>query len=95
MPITIKIKLLNDDYNMTEHEIKFLIMDALYEFQMSRTPAEAYVNKRYPDNEDYAWLNRTKKVKEVERRCKIAEQIRNGHVELELTGFDAQEELPF
>lgn len=65
---------------VTERELCILLMDALYEFQhrgpVQRINARQYVNHRYPDTPAYSWLNREEKIKQVERRCSIAEQLR-------------------
>ena len=58
-------------------ELHDLLCDALAEFRHVRTPAHEYVDRRYPDIEEYRWLNREKKVVEVSRRCALAEKLRN------------------
>lgn len=66
--------------DMNEHEIRFILMDALAEFQSNRVgkhgSARNYVANRYskdvyPEGERFE-----QKVKQVERRCIIAEQLR-------------------
>ncbi len=68
----------------TEKQIRHILMDALAEFvSHRRTPtAEAYVNKRYPDTPNYAWLNRSAKIGEVIARCEIAECLHNAEIEV-------------
>jgi hypothetical protein len=63
---------------------RYILMDALAEFQTARGPnAEAYVNKRYPDTPEYAWLDRADKITQVERRRQIAEILRCTFEEVE------------
>lgn len=66
--------------DMNEREIQFLLMDALYEFIANRIQkhgnarnyvANRYSREVYPEGERFE-----AKVKEVERRCIIAEQLR-------------------
>jgi len=49
---------------------------ALGEFRSARTPARLYVDKRYPDTDDYSWLDRGKKIIEVKLRTRIAGEIK-------------------
>ncbi len=62
----------------SDAEIHSVLMDALFEFVSHRggTNAETYVNKRYPDTADYAWLDRKAKIEEVQRRTDIAMALR-------------------
>lgn len=53
-----------DDWkDITEHELKFLLCDALYEFQKARS--QGYVQKRYPW---YTPEQKDVKVMQTERR---------------------------
>jgi hypothetical protein len=62
----------------SEKEIRHTLMDALAEFQSNRGPTSAeYVDRRYAKTRDYAWLNREEKVRQVDRRKHIAEEMRN------------------
>ena len=65
--------------DMNEHEIRFILMDALYDFQSNRVgkhgSARNYVANRY-SKEVYDGERFEEKVKQVERRCIIAEQLR-------------------
>jgi hypothetical protein len=58
-----------------------IMCDALAEFANTRTPAKRYVDTRYPDDERYAWLDRTKKIAEVELRTRIAQDLRHAAAE--------------
>lgn len=64
---------------LTEQEcddLQLLLCDALGEFATRRYPAEQYVEERYPSsNEGYAWLNRPKKVTQVQRRIALAQKL--------------------
>lgn len=63
---------IENNANATEGEIRYTIMDALAEFQSHR-PSEAYVHGRYP------WMSnqeKEEKVKQVERRKRVAEELR-------------------
>lgn len=70
---------------MCEHHLRILFADALGEFVSRRKNAEAYVNKRYPDTPDYAWLNRTKKIGEVCARVQVAESLHDSVLSLNVT----------
>lgn len=70
MKVTIEF---NDELNISEKELRHLMADAFYEFvSHRRLSAEEYVNKRYPDTEDYSWLDRKAKIAQVNRRILIA-----------------------
>jgi hypothetical protein len=57
-----------------EKVIRYLLMDALYEFQANRGPSpERYVNTRYPDNHVYKGDARRDKINEVANRIKMAD----------------------
>lgn len=77
MKLTIEFEI---DEKVDVRTVQYLIMDALGEFVSHRSPATEYVNKRYPDTPDYAWLNREDKVAEVIRRCRIADIMHNGEI---------------
>jgi len=56
-----------------------ILLDALAEFVNHRGPTpETYVNTRYPDTPDYAWLNRPKKIAQVKARCDVAQALHQG-----------------
>ena len=80
---------LDDDYDFeikaTEHEIRYILMDALAEFQSHRGPTpEAYVNRRYPDSQVYAGKKqREEKIQQVAHRIRLAERLHRGVFRLE------------
>lgn len=57
--------------------IRYLLCDALAEFQICRKAAEVYVNERYPDEEVYSGEERVKKIQQVASRVRLAERLRN------------------
>lgn len=61
---------LDEDLSQEEKDhLRGVMCDALYEFHAHRGPSpEEYVNKRYPDDQRYAWLDREKKVRETSER---------------------------
>jgi hypothetical protein len=62
----------------SEQEVKYTLMDALAEFQSARHHnGESYVNKRYPDESVYRGERRVAKIRQVNRRILLAEQMRN------------------
>lgn len=69
---------------MSEHEVENLIRDALGEFVAHRGPTAAqYIQRRYPIEEGYEWLDREEKLMEVVRRCMIAKLLRCGHIKID------------
>lgn len=81
MKVTIKIE---NPENLSEKQIRHLIMDALAEFQSARLyNAQEYVNRRYPNTPDYAWLDREAKIEITKKRLITAELLRN-NVEVSL-----------
>jgi hypothetical protein len=67
--------------DVTDHQIRYILMDALAEFVSHRGPTPAaYVERRYADNPD---LNTIAKVAEVRNRCRIAEVLRFGDPTIE------------
>lgn len=61
----------------SEQEIIYTLMDALAEFQSARHHnGESYVNKRYPDDTVYSGERRQEKIRQVNRRIHLAEQMR-------------------
>ncbi len=78
MRITIDIPELDTS---SEKEVRYILMDSLYEFVSHRGPTtEEYVNRRYPNTPEYAWLNRAEKIKQVNRRIILAQQIHAGNI---------------
>lgn len=64
------------DIEASEHIIRYILMDALAEFQSNRGPTSRdYVDERYPDVPDYAWLDRKKKVQQVDQRKMLADRL--------------------
>jgi hypothetical protein len=68
----------------TEHELRWLLMDALAEYKAHRAEgdAEAYVEKRYAEM-DGTW--RLMKIEKVKRMFKLASAIKNGIVSIAIT----------
>lgn len=65
----------------SEHEVKLILMDALYEFVSHRGPtAEAYVEKRYANMWDEF---RKDKVKQVNKRINVCGEMHN-HMKVDL-----------
>jgi len=64
--------------------LRYLISDALAEFASHREPAKEYVDKRYPNVEGYAWLDRDKKVQQVYGRTKLARSLHNAALGVEV-----------
>lgn len=58
-----------------------LLRDALGEFVSRRQPAKEYVAKRYASQGDRFT---TYKVREVEKRCELAEILKRGFVTIEI-----------
>lgn len=64
--------------NCSPQEIRYTLMDALAEFQSARHHnGESYVNKRYPDESVYKGERRIDKIRQVNRRIHLAEEMRN------------------
>jgi hypothetical protein len=79
-----KIILTVDD-GLTEEEIKdltFLLSDALHDFAALRTPAIAYVRKRYPDQK--LNFDGEGKIMQVERRTWLAQKLHNAALAFEI-----------
>lgn len=73
MATTITLTLTDNLTPEQQHELKGILHDAFAEFAGHRGPTpEAYVAKRYPDNEGYKWLDREKKIEQVRRRIYTA-----------------------
>jgi hypothetical protein len=71
--------------SLDEEEIKdltFLLSDALHDFRTLRTPAIAYVRKRYPDQP--LSLEGEGKVMQVERRTWLAQKLHNAALAFEI-----------
>ncbi len=64
-----------------QHKLRNLLCDAFSEFATRRSPAEQYVEERYPVGENYDWLNRSEKVKEVNTRIARAKQLHSATFE--------------
>jgi hypothetical protein len=64
-----------------QHKLRNLLCDAFSEFATRRSPAEQYVEERYPAGENYDWLNRSEKVKEVNTRIARAKQLHSATFE--------------
>ncbi len=62
-------------------DLTILLRDALGEFIAARTPALEYVKRRY--DASYIISHRLK-VREVEKRCKLADVLKHGNVTIEL-----------
>jgi len=80
-----KIIIETDDEHLKNNAnlLRLTLLDAFYEFVSHRGPtAEAYVNKRYPEDEGYDWLNREEKVREVRWRIWIANELHQATLEL-------------
>ena len=76
MVLTLTFNIPNGLPDTTIKEIRHIIMDSLYEFVSHRGPtAEDYVNKRYPDNPSYSWLDRKEKIAQVNHRILIASTL--------------------
>ncbi len=56
-------------------DLRYLLVDALGEFAVARTPAPDYVDRRYPGPDYYP--DRAKKVAQVERRNSLAKKLHN------------------
>lgn len=70
------------DSNLSQHQVKMMLLDALSEFRSNRGPsAREYVNRRYPNTPGYAWLDREKKITEVMKRQQLADDF---HQSLEM-----------
>ena len=86
MAIT-KIIIVTDDAEIKANQrvIQNILMDSLYEFQSNRGPTSAeYVEKRYPDSSGYLWLDREKKVAEVNKRKRLADTLHGAIHQLEI-----------
>lgn len=69
--------------NSSPSEVRYLLMDALAEFQSARHHnGESYVNKRYPDEQVYSGERRIEKIRQVNRRIHTAEEMRCGDIEV-------------
>lgn len=87
---TIKIEIetfdnTNQPIDEIEKALAFLLVDALAEFQFPRKDARAYVNFRYPEGKEYEWMDREKKIKEVQTRVRLAERLRCGALSAKTT----------
>jgi len=58
---------------------KFLLMDALYEFQRVREPAEEYVESRYPNKTSW---EKDIKASEVQERINMAYLLHSSSIEI-------------
>lgn len=66
----------------TEREVRYTLMDALAEFQANRGPtSRAYVERRYPTM-SMGWISHDEKVRQVERRKFVAEEMRNSIIQI-------------
>lgn len=67
-----------EEFKSNERAIMSVMMDAFSEFQNNRGPsASEYVNRRYPDNPSYSWMNREDKIKQINKRLRIASLLHN------------------
>lgn len=74
MKITIEIP---NRMGLTDTQIGYILMDALWEFQTNRGPSsKEYVDRRYPDILAYKWLDRDRKIKDTDERKLTAEEMR-------------------
>lgn len=77
---------LPEGLEFTERQFQVLFADALAEFISHRGPtSEDYVNERYPNTPDYAWLDRSKKIGEVNQRKLVADRLHNAVLSMKLT----------
>jgi len=91
--ITIKLETEVDDIgDLTPSQLRYLLADAFAEFQHPRRDAEAYIEKRYAPAEDYAWMNRENKVREVQTRTRLAEHLRCAALQCEPEVVDIKED---
>jgi hypothetical protein len=75
--ITLPVDAAEELEGLDNRQLHGLLMDALAEFVAHRGPTpEEYVNRRYPNTPNYAWLDREKKARSVRWRNHVAEQIR-------------------
>jgi len=89
--ITLTVKIDERENGLTEddfdpHHLRTLMMDALGEFKDKREPAQAYVEKRYPELitiQSYKLL--VEKLKSIELRNKLASALHNADVSVEET----------
>ena len=72
MKITLTVDKWDWDDNPTEHDLRYILMDALYEFSAHRQPARAYCEKRYIDMPE-RW--REEKIKTTNKRIRAAEKL--------------------
>jgi len=61
----------------TKQSITFTLMDALYEFGMARTPAAAYVAKRYADDPESCTAA---KVEQVSQRVELSRKLHGSRI---------------
>lgn len=61
----------------TDHDLRIVIMDAMAEYVSARANGngEAYVNKRYPDENVYSGEARKVKIASVNLRCRVARML--------------------
>lgn len=85
---------LNDNLTPNEqYELKGILHDAFAEFSSHRGPSpEEYVEKRYPNNEHYRWLDRNKKIEQVRRRCETALKLHSASFRTTFTITESVEE---
>ena len=79
MKIVLEIR--DGDVRFDEAQIKLLLRDALGEFAAARTPADAYVQRRYQGN---ASLCTPTKVAEVTKRVEAAFWLSRATITVEL-----------
>ena len=61
-----------------ETKIRFLLMEAIYEFGRVRTPAAEYVARRYPEGYLGDHDRDADKIKEVTSRTTLARELHSG-----------------
>lgn len=85
MTITLEI---DKAENLDEHELKLTLLDSFYEFVAHRGPsAEAYVNKRYPEDDNQIYVNerRKEKINQVNRRIIIANALHKASFDVKIS----------
>lgn len=74
----------NDSEYINKHsggvDIGLLLRDAMGEFETARQPAAEYVAKRYPGVENFASNAAAFKIRDVEKRCAMAQALRRAYV---------------
>lgn len=54
---------------------RMVLADALCEFQGHRRPIKDYLDRRYPLDQGYEWVNREEKAEQIFERCNIARNM--------------------